>query len=198
MNTDFFTSPLRSLAAVFLPEYLLAILSLASSTSRAISEGMPASTASPIPDIELGNLQRISIASSTRRILLASEMFSLLNASPKRPLNGVTSWLKKESIVPIGASSSKVSNCSDRPECVTLGSVLPEELDDPVFNFEISSLNLCLISSAALLVKVSNTTSPGSNPGWSFGSTVSEEGDRSVPPEIGRGLSGIGRILVAL
>ena len=90
MNTDFLTSPLRSLAAVFLPEYLLAILSLASRTSRAISEGIPASTASPTPVIELGSLQRMSSASSIRRILLASEIFSLLRASPRRPLNGET------------------------------------------------------------------------------------------------------------
>ena len=91
INTDFLTRPLRSLAAVFLPEYLLEILSLASRTSRAISDGIPASTASPTPVIELGSLQRMSSASSIRRILLASEIFSLLRESPRRPLNGETS-----------------------------------------------------------------------------------------------------------
>ena len=97
----------------------------------------------------------------------------------------------------MGASSNRVKSCSDKLE-LTLGSALPEMLEDPVFSLDISSLSLCLISSAALFVNVSSTTSPGRSPGWSLGSTVSAEGARSVPREIGRGLSGTGRILVAL
>ena len=86
MKTDFLTRPVSSLAAVFLPEYLLAILSLALRTSNAISAGIPASTASPRPEIELGSLQSVSSASSISSILLASEIFSLLRASPRNPL----------------------------------------------------------------------------------------------------------------
>ena len=103
-------------------------------------------------------------------------------------------------MVPIGASSRRVKSCSGRPGWVTLGSALfcSETEEEPILSFIISSLNLCLISSAALLVNVSRTTSPGRSPGWFSGATVSEEGEIRIPPLSGGGLSGTGSILVAL
>ena len=81
----------------------------------AICAGIPESTASPILDLALGSLQSVLSAESTNMFLPASVTFSLLRASPSFPLNGETSWLKNESMVPIGASSNRVRSCSINP-----------------------------------------------------------------------------------
>ena len=122
MKTEFLTSPLRILEAVHLPWYILAIRSLASSTFSTISPSTPASTASPILDLELGSLQRMLIASSIASSLAASDIFSWVYASPRMFLNGETSWLKNESIVPTGASSSWARSISGSPTLATLDS----------------------------------------------------------------------------
>ena len=175
-------------------------MSLALRTCDAISEEIPASTASPIKLNELGNLQRVLRADSISKIRLLSEITSLLNESPKYPLYGEINWLKNESIVPIGASSSSVSNCSLNPWCLILGSVrfIPSSPIGPGFNLEILLRNLSRISSEARLVKVKSTTSPGNKPPHFCKSIVSETGDRSNPPSNLDGLSGAGSILVAL
>ncbi len=168
--------------------------------SGAIWEGNPASTDSPILDVELGSLHSELRADSTSIARPASDTFSRLSASPKWPRYGETNLFRNESIVPIGASSNRVSSCSPNPESLILGSLLPvsSEPVGPGFNPAISFLSLSRISSAARLVKVNRTTSPGSRPPHSLRSILSEDGAVIMPPGSLAGRSGVGSILVAL
>ena len=161
---------------------------------------MPASTASPTWESELGSLQSVFRADPTSRTLPASETFSRLSASPRMPRYGETNWLRNESIVPIGASSSSVSSCSPNPLCLILGSLrrVPSSPVGPGCRRAMLRRSLSLISSAARLVNVSSTTSPGRRPPHSLRSTRSEAGATIAPPCSLDGRSGLGSRRVAL
>ena len=102
-------------------------------------------------------------------------------------------------MVPIGASSSSVSSCSPKPSCLIRGSVrwVPSSPVGPGRSRATLRRRRSLISSAARLVKVSSTTSPGSMPPHSRRSMRSEAGARIIPPCSLDGRSGWGRSLVA-
>ena len=103
-------------------------------------------------------------------------------------------------MVPIGASSSNVRSCSLNPLCLILGSLrqVPSSPMGPGRSRAMLRRSLSLISSAARLVKVSSTTSPGSKPPHSLRSMRSAAGAAIIPPCNLDGRSGLGSSRVAL
>ncbi|CAI8213655.1 MAG: Uncharacterised protein [Methanobacteriota archaeon] len=118
------------------------------------SEIIPASKASFSSLI----LQADFIANLDSKGLASSLTFSLVGVSFTNPIQGFNKDEKKESIVPIGASSNKESICSIKPVRLILGSS-----SSCCFSNN-NALILCLNSSAASLVKVIATHSEGSKP----------------------------------
>ena len=145
-----------------------------------------------------GSDQNASMVSISKVPLSASVTISASMSSPREARCGLISLVKNESMVPIGASSSSIINCSLSASERSLGSASGVEPSEPVESCFILSRSLPFISSAARFVNVSSTTSPGSRPSHSLGSVSSFVSFLTLLSDILRGLSGIGSISVAL
>ena len=159
-----------------------------------MSPDIPTST----PSSPLCNLHAVLIASSRRNTAPSSSNCSLVGSSQTKPIQGETIEDKNESIVEIGASSTRESNIATSPCLVNLSSDSASLSSDFACKFAISLLMRPFNSAAAFFVKVIATVSVGSNPCQSSRVVLSLEGTLIAPiPFIGS-LGADGKIRVAL